>query len=129
MNKNIRFLAAGGATLLALTGCDNPVEKVMHLTSGYMQEVVLDSFNEGKLSDDMKKTNLKIIKDGVADLERMNDPNLAEVHKAIDSHLKDNDLSMYDFNTINSIIQKHKRSINKKNSNHKNDVIEFKDSM
>lgn len=116
-------------TALALTACDNPVEKVVHLTSGYVQETVLDSVNSGALSDDVKKNYLKVIKSGVEDLEAMNDPDLDSVHKVINEHLKDNDLSMYDYNVIMTVINKHKSIINKQNSNHQNDVMDFKDSI
>lgn len=127
--SNMKNLIVLSSISIVLVGCDNPVETVSHLASGYIQESVLDSFSEGSLSDDVKNTYLKTIKKGVTDLEAMNDPNLAEVHKVIDKHLEDNDLSMYDYNTIMSVIHKHKVAINKRNSNHKNDVINFKNEL
>lgn len=116
-------------SMAAVTGCDNPVEKTLHLTSGYIQETVLDNFNQGKGADDLRKTHLEIIKNGVSDLETMNDPNIAEIYNIIDNRLKDNELSMYDYNTISSEIHKHKVAINKQNSNHQNDVADFKKNL
>lgn len=115
--------------LSLLTGCDNPIEKVIHFTSGYMQETILDNYNQGQNADNQRNTHLKVISKGVSDLKSMNDPDLAEVYKFIDEKLKDNELSMYDYNEINSMIHKHKVAINKANSNHQDDVANFKKNL
>ena len=56
----------------------------------------------------------------------MNDPNIMEVYSLVDKLLADNDLSMYDYNSIMGMINKHKKDINSKNSKHENDVADFK---
>lgn len=129
MNTKKKLYLSSFLCVITLTGCDNPVEKVIHLSSGYLQETIAQNMNQGKGADDLRKVNLEVIKRGVADLETMNDPNIDEIYKVIDKSLKDNELSMYDYNTITSKIHKHKVDINKQNSTHQNDVENFKNNL
>lgn len=99
--------------LLVLTGC-NPADEIMSAWSGYFQDIVLKSMSGGKDEKKVKAEFKKVIDKNVKELEAMNDTEIDEVYKKIDSHLKDGDMSMYDYNSIMAVINQHKRKINNK---------------
>ena len=69
---------------------------------------------------------MKVIENGVNELKLMNDPKISEIYSAIDKHFSDNDMSMYDYNSIMALINEHKRELNLAKSKHSDDVSEFR---
>lgn len=112
-----------------LMGCDKAFNEVQNRFSGKIQDTYLESVGQGKHIDGVKANYLKTIEKGVQDLKQLNDPNIDEVYAVINKHLNDNDMSMYDYNSIMSLINAHKKELNLLNSKHKNDVSAFKDKL
>ena len=94
------------ALVFFLTGC-NPVDEIASAWSGYFQDSVLKTMSGGKHEAGVKNEFKKAIDKNVKDLEAMNDSEIDEVYKKIDSHLKDGDMSMYDYNSIMALINQH----------------------
>lgn len=114
---------------LSLSGCEKALEDVQNRFSGEIQDTFLENIGQGKHLDDVKANYLKTIEKGIQDLKQLNDPNLDEIYTAIEKHLSDNDMSMYDYNSIMSLINRHKKEINLSNSKHENDVSAFKEKI
>lgn len=112
-----------------LIGCNNVLDEVKNRFSGKIQDVYLENVGQGKHIDSVKANYLKTIEKGVQDLKQLNDPNIDDVYATIKEHLDDNDMSMYDYNTIISLINAHKRELNLSHSNHKDDVSAFKENI
>ena len=104
----------------------NPIEE---LSSGFANMIAENMLKGSKSHDAVKKNHLESIKKGILDLEKMNDPNIGQVYKLVNAHLKDNHLSMQDYSSITKMINEHKRQINASNSKHSTDVADFKRSM
>ena len=112
-----------------LMGCDKALNEVQNRFSGEIQETYLESIGQGKYLDITKANHLKMIEKGIQDLKQLNDPNIDEVYAFVKKHLDDDDMSMYDYNSIMSLINAHKKELNILNSKHKNDVAAFKDKL
>ena len=121
MNKFIIFFLP-----VFLTGCEKALTEFTNIFSGKITDAYIENSGNGKNKDKIKKSYLNTIEKGLIDLKQMNDPNIMEVYSLVDKLLADNDLSMYDYNSIMGMINKHKKDINSKNSKHENDVADFK---
>lgn len=130
----MKKLILGISVLACLTNANsNPLEKALGSVTahfaGAVQEDILKNSQHGKNADAVKKSYLNSIANGVKQLEQMKDPNIKEVYDLIDLKLKDNDLSMTDYNLISNKIHEHKVAINARNSNHSSDVQNFRKNM
>ena len=121
MNKFIIFFLP-----VFLTGCEKALTEFANIFSGKITDAYIENSGNGKNKDKIKKSYLNTIEKGLIDLNQMNDPNIMEVYSLVDKLLADNDLSMYDYNSIMGMINNHKKDINSKNSKHENDVADFK---
>jgi len=121
MNKFIIFFLP-----VFLTGCEKALTEITNIFSGKITDAYIENSGNGKNKDKIKKSYLNTIEKGLIDLKQMNDPNIMEVYSLVDKLLADNDLSMYDYNSIMGMINHHKTDINSKNSKHENDVADFK---
>lgn len=82
-----------------------------------------------KSHDAVKRNYLDSIKKGILELEKMNDPNIEQVYALVNTRLKDNHLSMQDYNSITKLINEHKRLLNANSSRHGADVVDFRKSL
>lgn len=110
----------------SISSYSNPIEKISSGFAGMIGENILKN---SKSHDAVKKNYLESIKKGIMDLEKMNDPNIGQVYTLANERLKDDHLSMSDYNLISKMINEHKRQINTKNSKHSSDVEKFKRSL
>lgn len=111
---------------LFLTGCEKIVNQIQSIVGGKIQDTYLENVGQGKYVDQVKKNYMKVIENGVNELKLMNDPKISEIYSAIDKHFSDNDMSMYDYNSIMALINEHKRELNLAKSKHSDDVSEFR---
>ena len=123
MKKLFVALLVVGSSMSAYS---NPIEK---LSSGFAGMIGENILKNSKSHDAVKKNYLESIKKGILDLEKMNDPNIGQVYRLVNAHLKDNHLSMQEYISITKMINEHKRQINASNSKHSTDVADFKRSM
>lgn len=110
----------------SMSSYSNPIEKISSGFAGMIGENILKN---SKSHDAVKKNYLESIKKGIMDLEKMNDPNIGQVYTLTNERLKDDHLSMNDYNLISKMINEHKRQINTNNSKHSSDVENFKRSL
>lgn len=109
---------------LSLVGCDNVLKDVLNRFSSKIVEDLLNADgNFGKKSDQIRASYLRQIEIGLNDLKRMNDPQIEEVHKLINEKLKDNELSVFDYNTIMDLINSHKKTLFETHSRYQGDVF------
>lgn len=111
---------------LFLTGCEKIANQIQSIVGGKIQDTYLENVGQGKYVDQVKKNYMKVIENGVNELKLMNDPKISEIYSAIDKHFSDNDMSMYDYNSIMALINEHKRELNLAKSKHSDDVSEFR---
>lgn len=120
-------------TGISVNAYSNPLETgvlyIASIFSGTVSESLVKNMNGGKSHDAIKKNYLEAIKMGILELEKMNDPKIDEIYAFVNERLKDNDLSMLDYNLISNKIVEHKRAINSKNSRHAADTAEFRKSL
>lgn len=123
MKKLLVALLVVGSSVNAYS---NPI---VELSSGFANMIAENILKSSKSHDAVKRNHLESIKKGIIDLEKMNDPNIGQVYKLTNSLLRDNHLSLQDYNSITKLINEHKRKLNANNSKHGADVADFKRSL
>lgn len=121
-----KILVASLTMVSCMSTYGNPIEQISAGFAGMLGENILKN---SKSHDAVKRNYLESIKKGILDLERMNDPNIKQIYALVNERLKDDHLTVNDYNLIMKKINEHKRLINANNSRHKSDVANFKSSL